>query len=333
MIRAFVSHLSLALGWALSSPTAIAQGGSMRIESCNLGCSSGAGGAQVSCSLVLIEMNQDLRIRFTRPVDPATLTVVTLLIFDHNSGAQPIGTRFVDPADPNTVVFRPSFSIDAAGDPQFGFEAFHTYRIQINGVSQGDPPPYIRSLDADQLPNRTRMQCDVQVTGGFSSPGIPYCAGDGLDPAVTTPCPCANVGSPGRGCANSTPASRGANLFALGTVSPDTVSLYSTSMPNPTLMVFLQGNQSVSSGVPFGDGIRCISGTIVRLGVRNAAGGASYPLPGDPPITARSAARGDPIAPGTTRNYQAWYRDAVPGFCPSPPGGDSNVSNAVRITW
>ena len=331
MIRASASHLVLAL--AFSSPTAIAQGGSMRIESCSLGCSSGAGGSQVSCSLTQIDRNDDLRIRFTRPVDPATLTVTTLVIIDHASGAQPIGTRFVDPGDPQTVVFRPSLSIGPFGDPVFGFEAFHTYRIEIHGVSQGDPPPYIRSADADQLPNRTRMQCDVFISGSFTSPGVPYCAGDGLDPAVTTACPCANVGFPGRGCANSTPFSRGANLFAVGTVSPDTVSLYSTSVPNPTLMVFLQGNQSIATGVTFGDGIRCISGTIVRLGVRNAAGGASYPLPGDLSITARSAARGDPIAPGSTRSYQAWYRDAVPGFCPSPPGGDSNVSNGVRITW
>lgn len=329
MIPAPISLLIL----LLAAPTATAQGGSMRIESCSLGCSSGAGGSQVSCGITQIGMDDDLRIRFTRPVDPSTLTASTLLIFDHNSGASPIGTRFVDPGDPNTIVFRPSFLIDPFGNPAFGFEAFHTYRIQISGVSQGDPPPYIRSADADQLPNRTRMQCDVFITNSFDSPGVPYCAGDGMDPAVTTMCPCTNWGWLGRGCANSTFLSRGANLFALGTVSPDTVSLYSTSVPDPTLMVFLQGNQSVPTGVVFGDGIRCISGTIVRLGTRNAAGGASYPLPGDPSITARSAARGDPIAPGTTRNYQAWYRDAVPGFCPSPLGGDLNVSNGVRITW
>lgn len=334
MARTRFAFLTLFLAGTLGGRT-IAQ--SMRIDGCNLGCSSGAQGAQVACTVTTIEENRELRIRFGRPVDPASLSSITLAITDVGNGSSPSGTRFVDSADPYTAVFRPSFSVDAAGNPHFGFEPNRTYRIVVPGASQGDLPPYVHSFDADSLPNRSRMDCTVTVMPGFSSPGVVFCAGDGLDPAVTTACPCANFGAPGRGCANSAPASSGARLFAVGSVSPDSVALYATSMPTPpapALTVFFQGSQSIASGLTFGDGIRCVSGTVVRLAVDNATGGAaSYPRSGDPPITVRSAARGDPLAPGAVRNYQVWYRDGDPAFCASPAGGDFNVTNGVRITW
>jgi hypothetical protein len=50
-------------------------------------------------------------------------------------------------------------------------------------------------------------------------------------------------------------------------------------------------------------------------------------------VTARSAAIGDPIAPGATRLYQVYYRDPAPGFCPTPPGNTFNVSSGHRIVW
>src|SRR6185503_1321225 len=127
------------------------------------------------------------------------------------------------------------------------------YRITIPGASQGDSPPYVTSLDAPNLPNRSRMLCDVLVTPTFLSPGDPFCAGDGIDPAVTTRCPCANPGGPGRGCANSVAGSQGARLFALGDPSPDSVSLYANAMPTPGLAAILQADQPVPSGLTYGD--------------------------------------------------------------------------------
>jgi hypothetical protein len=51
------------------------------------------------------------------------------------------------------------------------------------------------------------------------------------------------------------------------------------------------------------------------------------------PISARSAALGDPLLPGSVRSYQAWYRDPNLAFC-GPPSGDAwNLSSAVRIVW
>ena len=47
----------------------------------------------------------------------------------------------------------------------------------------------------------------------------------------------------------------------------------------------------------------------------------------------RSAALGDTIAQGSTRFYQVYYRDPNPSFCPDPPGGTFNVSNAIAVIW
>jgi hypothetical protein len=87
----------------------------------------------------------------------------------------------------------------------------------------------------------------------------------------------------------------------------------------------------LSSPVAFGDGVRCISGTLVRISVKNAVSGAAiYPGSGDPSISSRSAALGDFIRPGTYRYYQVYYRDAASGYC-TP--ATFNASNAVMIAW
>jgi hypothetical protein len=71
-----------------------------------------------------------------------------------------------------------------------------------------------------------------------------------------------------------------------------------------------------------------------RLYVKTASGGtASAPGPGDPSITAQSAALGDPISGGQSRGYQAYYRDGSASFCPPPAGSTFNVSNALLVLW
>jgi hypothetical protein len=59
----------------------------------------------------------------------------------------------------------------------------------------------------------------------------------------------------------------------------------------------------------------------------------SFPPPGALSISARSAALGDPIASGSTRSYQVYYRDPSGTFCPNPPGNTWNASNAQRVLW
>ena len=164
---------------------------------------------------------------------------------------------------------------------------------------------------------------------GCAGAGSLFCFGDG---AGGVGCPCGNTGQLGHGCENSR-GTGGAQLFAAGVTIPDTVVLHASGELPTALSVFLQGDVSIAP-VTFGDGLRCASGVLKRLYVKNASGGStSAPQAGDPSITIRSAALGDPIAPGSTRYYQTYYRDPNLAFCPQPHGDSWNVTGGVTIHW
>lgn len=150
-----------------------------------------------------------------------------------------------------------------------------------------------------------------------------YCFGDGSGAA----CPCANSGTAGNGCANSVFVT-GAHLATSGqtSISPDLLLLTASSMPNSSCLYF-QGTtqQAGGAGVPFGDGLRCAGGVIVRLGVKmNSSGTSSYPVGGDLAISIRGG-----VAAGDVRTYQAWYRNATI-FCTA---STFNLTNGVQVTW
>jgi hypothetical protein len=163
---------------------------------------------------------------------------------------------------------------------------------------------------------------------GCAGPGMQFCAGD----SYSAGCPCHNYGAIGHGCQNSA-GTGGAVLASAGATNPDTVVLAALGELDGALSIFLQGDVEIAP-VAFGDGMRCVGGNLKRLYVKNASGGVVWaPGPGEASITATSAALGDPIAPGTLRYYQTYYRDPVGFFC-APPFGDSwNVTNGVRISW
>jgi hypothetical protein len=165
--------------------------------------------------------------------------------------------------------------------------------------------------------------CILQNTITSCSTGTALCFGDGSG----APCPCANSGSAGHGCANSTNAGGGL-LAANGnaSVSADTLVLSGSGMPNAGTLYF-QGTQTVNGGQGsnFGDGLRCAGGTIIRLGTKLNAGGASqYPTSGDASISVRGL-----DTAGDVRIYQAWYRNAA-AFCTS---STFNLTNALQVTW
>ena len=98
--------------------------------------------------------------------------------------------------------------------------------------------------------------------------------------------------------------------------------------------MLLQGTVGLAGGATYGDGMRCLGGVVKRLYSRRAVNGTfTAPAGNEPPVTARSAASGDPIAPGSTRFYQVYQRDPVASFCTAPLGDTFNVSNGYRITW
>jgi plastocyanin len=164
----------------------------------------------------------------------------------------------------------------------------------------------------------------------LSAPGSAYCFGDGSLPNA---CPCANFGAAGNGCANSVNVA-GAHLFASGTTTPDMLVLHASGELTSASTIFLQGNASNAAGTVFGDGLLCAAGALKRMYLHGAVlGSVSAPQAGDVSISARSAAVGDPIAPGSTRYYPAYYRDPSAVFCANPPGNGWNVTNGWSTTW
>jgi hypothetical protein len=150
-----------------------------------------------------------------------------------------------------------------------------------------------------------------------------FCSGDGTGAA----CPCANSGAAGNGCASSVNAG-GAHLSGSGSasVATDTMVLSGSGMPNSSALYF-QGTLQLAggAGVAFGDGLRCVAGTIIRLGTKtNAAGASTYPSFGDLPISVKGA-----NSAGAVRDYQCWYRNAA-AFCTV---STFNLTNAVEVTW
>lgn len=150
-----------------------------------------------------------------------------------------------------------------------------------------------------------------------------YCFGDG----TATPCPCANFGAPGRGCANSV-VPQGGQLMSTGiaSLSGDTWVLHGSGMPNSTALYF-QGTaqENGGNGSVFGDGVRCVAGTIVRLGAKtNVAGASQYPEPGNLSISVK----GFVMAPGV-RYYQVWYRNSAVFCTPAT----YNLTNGWQVFW
>jgi hypothetical protein len=161
------------------------------------------------------------------------------------------------------------------------------------------------------------------MTGDSGPAPNVYCSGDGTG----TPCPCANSGAAGNGCASSV-SPTGAHLASTGSalISNDTLALVGTLMPNSSALYF-QGTVKVNggNGAQFGDGLRCAGGTVIRLGTRiNAAGTSQYPGAGGIPIHIKGS-----VAAGNTRDYQVWYRNAA-AYC-NPE--TYNLTNALELTW
>ena len=167
-----------------------------------------------------------------------------------------------------------------------------------NGVESGSA--YLHFLEGDAGP-------------------IPYCFGDGGG----TPCPCANDGEPGNGCANRT-FSAGCNLSATGETNPDTLVLTASNSTPGGLGLFFQGDEAIDggNGAPFGDGLRCAGGNAVRLEIVVADGEGSA-------SSSVAIATTGGVSPGETEHYQWSYRD--PNGTPCDSG--FNLSNGLKVTW
>ncbi len=246
-------------------------------------------------------------------------------------------------ADGQYVVFTSLADNLVAGDTNAQVDVFLRHvpvpaTVRISLSTAGDQPQfagYDPSVSADGrhvawwsdaanlVPGDTNAAGDVFLRDRSSSAPHTFCAGDGSALA----CPCANTGGPGHGCASSV-YDYGALLSAYGaaSISGDTFVLCASAMPD-SFALYYQGTAQVNGGqgAEFGDGLRCVGGSIIRLGTQtNSAGRSRYPEPGDAPISVRGA-----NSTGQTRTYQVWYRNAAAYCTPST----SNQTNGLQIIW
>lgn len=157
----------------------------------------------------------------------------------------------------------------------------------------------------------------------IGGPVSKFCFGDG----TSNDCPCANT-SAQRGCPNSLDP-LGAELWHTGaaSLSQDSLRLY-VDYGVGSWAFFYQGTARLSSGglygVPFGDGLNCTGGVIVRFAAAPMSSGhASLGSTVNPIHTL-----GNVLSAGT-RYYQAWYRNSA-DFCVSAV---TNTTNAVQAVW
>ena len=154
----------------------------------------------------------------------------------------------------------------------------------------------------------------IHVSRDEAEPGIAYCFGGA--PGVV--CPCGNDPVTQGGCANS--SGDGALLDAAGSTSVAADSLVltvSNAVPGQPGLVFA-GLNAVAN--PFGDGVRCAGGGVVRLPVRVPDSQGSY--------EERSVASTLGLTGGDLRRFQGWYRDPA-----GPCGTGFNLTNGYEVTF
>jgi hypothetical protein len=177
-------------------------------------------------------------------------------------------------------------------------------------------------------PLRLYVGGSFNAAGGLAAGNI---AAVDLDRVV---CPCGNIGAAGHGCANSI-NSAGALLTSSGiaSLSADTLRLTASGELASAFSIPSQGSLVINL-IVFGDGLRCVGGSLKRLYKHNAVNGVlTVPQPGDPSISARSATLGDVITTGSTRYYYTYYRDPSQSFCAAPAGNTWNVTNSIAVQW
>jgi len=122
---------------------------------------------------------------------------------------------------------------------------------------------------------------------------------------------------------NSTGAGATISIQGSSNVLTDDLVLVASQCPASEPGLFFYGTGRVST--PFGDGYRCVGGTVFRLGpfaFSDAGGQVTYAVDYD------SLHPGGALAPGSSWDFQFWYRD------PAGMGGSSfNTTNAMTLQF
>lgn len=166
MMRGSLLPLGLFCATSLAACSGDGSGGAnFIIQSCSLGCSTS--GDQVNCGITDVAVNQEIRIRFNRPIALGTVNNNTFQVVEAGSGKTPLSTFRIDPNDKATLIYAPQLSFDSSGNPIFGLTAGQTYTFKLPG-NRLDPSPFLE--DTSSNPLETRMQCTLVASQGILDP-------------------------------------------------------------------------------------------------------------------------------------------------------------------
>jgi hypothetical protein len=118
-------------------------------------------------------------------------------------------------------------------------------------------------------------------------------------------------------------------------LSSDSLFLVTGGETPNALSLVVQGDAVVATGIVYGQGVRCVGGTLRRLYTKVAERGSilapDFPG-GDIAVSQRAASEGDVIRGGQSRWYSVFYRDPhVQSGC--SPTSTFNCTPTGRVTW
>lgn len=222
------------------------------------------------------------------------------------------------------VAIRATIIYDVDGDGDFDRQA-------IDPLSQDQDYQTLLYVTAAEDCNNNGVPDELDIADGTSADGdldgvpddcgagTPFCFGDGTEAT----CPCGNFGGTGEGCLNS--SGQGGVLFTTGTssVGSDDLGFDVQQLPSGKPALLFSGPNLINPGLLFGDGLRCVGGSIRRLGVRitSASGQANFG-PGLQPAGGWGS--------GDTRYFQVWFRDPSGGPCGF--GFNTSAGSSVNFT-
>jgi hypothetical protein len=113
----------------------------------------------------------------------------------------------------------------------------------------------------------------------------------------------------------------------VASVLQDSLAFTAAEMPPGTSATLFQATAPTAAAQPFGDGVLCVTGSLIRLGTRFATTGTTaWPIPNTSVLSVTGL-----VSPaGGEYFYQAIYRDSVPTHCTA---ATFNLTSAQKVVW
>lgn len=166
-------------------------------------------------------------------------------------------------------------------------------------------------FESDAAPNAATLSLDAFSPGPGSST---------IALSNTAPVDLVSIATYGVSLPNSTGLPALISFSGSASIGLNDLVLECSNLPPNIPGLFFYGTQKIDPGIPFGNGLKLVGGSIQRLGVifSDASGFASRPVDFTAPPTSS-------LMPGDVRYFQFWYRN------PSAGGAGFNTSDGLEV--